>query len=269
MTTHGTVSIGIAGALGPEAGAQIAVAAERAGFHALWVNDTPGGDSLAVLAAAAAETTTLVLATGVIPLDRRSPGDIADAVRGATLPADRLVLGVGAGGARRGALALVTDGVRRLRAETGAQVLVGALGPRMRQVAAEVADGALLSWLTPRVAAQQAEQIRDAADSGYVALYARTAVDLVAFARRDEEALRYASYPAYAANFERLGIDPLDTVLPARGDEGIAPGVAAYTAVVDELVLRAITPTETLDEHLRFVESARVALDALPGSSTR
>lgn len=262
------MSIGIAGAIGPEGGAAIAAAAERAGFRGLWVNDTPGGDSLAVLAAAAAVTSTLVLATGVIPVDRRPAGEIVEATRRLALPEDRLVLGIGAGGARQGALALVREDVRRLKGDTRARVLVGALGPKMRRLAAEEADGALLSWLTPERAAEQATEVRDAAapGSGYVALYARTAVDPSAIRRRDDEARRYASYPAYAANFARLTMDPLDTLLPAPGDDGIASGVAAYTRSVDELVLRAITPSDTVAEHLAFVEAARAALDAADGS---
>lgn len=262
MTQRGVVSIGIAGALGPAAGAVIAAAVERAGFHGLWVNDTPGGDSLEVLAAAAAATTTLVLATGVIPVDRRSARVVADAVDRLALPQDRLVLGIGAGGARRGALAMMGDAVRLLEAETAARVLVGALGPKMRRLAAEEADGALLSWLTPARASEQAQALRDAASPrpGYVALYARTAVDPAAIPARDEEAHRYATYPAYAANFARLGMDPLDTVLPAPGDGDIAAGVAAYTRNVDELVLRAITAGGTVDDHVRFVEAARRSL---------
>lgn len=268
MTTQrGVVSIGIAGALGPDAGAVIAVAAERAGFHGLWVNDTPGGDSLELLAAAAAATTTLVLATGVVPVDRRPAESIAEAVDRLALPEDRLVLGIGSGAARHGALAMMRDAVRLLAARTQARVLVGALGPKMRRLAADEADGALLSWLTPAHAAAQAEEIRDASAprAGHVALYARTALDPAAVGARDDEARRYATYPAYAANFERLGMNPLDSLLPAPGDAGIAPGVAAYTGSVDELVLRAITATGSVDDHLRFIEAGQSLIPADAG----
>ena len=72
----GLLSIGIAAAAGPEVAEQLAPAAERAGLHALWVNDTPGNDALEVLAAAAQATERLVLATGVIPVDRRGADEI-------------------------------------------------------------------------------------------------------------------------------------------------------------------------------------------------
>lgn len=259
---RGRVSIGIAGVLGADAAAALAPAVQAAGFHGLWVNDTPGADSLEVLAAAAGVTDTLMLATGVVPVDRRSAQEIVDAVHRFGLPEERLVLGIGSGGARRGALALVGDSVRVLRASTTARVLVGALGPRMRHLAAESADGALLSWLSPDVAATQAAELRDTADDAYVALYARTAVDAAAVARRDEEARRYAGYPAYAAHFARLDLDPLATVLPLPGDEGIDAGALAYLESVDELVLRAITPTDDLDDYLEFVARAADRLRA-------
>ena len=95
------LSLGIAAAAGPALAERVAPAAEAAGFHALWVNDTPGHDALTVLAAAAGATERLVLATGVLPVDRRTPDDIAVAAAG--LPAGRLMLGIGSGQARSAA----------------------------------------------------------------------------------------------------------------------------------------------------------------------
>ena len=109
MTGTGALSIGVAAAVGPQLAARLAPAVEAAGFHALWVNDTPGNDALAVLAAAARETESLVLATGVVPVDRRPPAEILDRVSALALPEDRLLLGIGSGGRREGALALVAD----------------------------------------------------------------------------------------------------------------------------------------------------------------
>ncbi len=54
----------------------------------------------------------------------------------------------------------------------------------------------------------------------------------------EREAAQYASYPAYAANFARLGVEAIDTTLPQRGED-LAAGVNAYRGGVDELVLRA------------------------------
>ncbi|WP_127794658.1 LLM class flavin-dependent oxidoreductase [Agromyces sp. LHK192] len=249
------ISIGIHGRT-PEADVRaLAPRVEALGFHALWVNDVPGGDSLAALRAAAEATSTLRLATGVVPLDRRPVESLdLDAI-----PADRLTLGIGSGGAAR-PLGLVEAGIAALRARTDAELVVGALGPRMRRLAAERADGVLLNWLVPDAAAEAMRDLRrDAtareADARAVRgiLYVRTIVDDAALPELEAEAGRYASFPSYAANFERQGVRAIDATLqggPARPER-----LDAYR-VADELVLRAITPTGSLAELERFAEVA-------------
>lgn len=249
------LSIGIAAVAGPALAARVAAAAEAAGLHGLWVNDTPGHDALEVLESAAHATQRLALATGVLPIDRRSTDDI---VAGASrLPADRLVLGIGSGQLRVGAVERVTDAATSLRERTGARVVVGALGPRMRRAGAAASDGLLLSWLTPEVAGEQADAAHDAAPRAQVALYVRTAAEAAAVAALDEEAERYASYPAYAANFARLGVGARDTLI--RPGE-LSERIPAYRRAVDEVVLRAITASGGLDDHLRFVDAVAEAL---------
>ena len=174
MGERGVVSLGVAASIGPELAALLAPAAERAGFHALWVNDTPGADALAVLAAAARTTERLTLATGVLPIDRRSAAEIALQVAARGLPQDRLVLGIGSGRTASGALRLVADAAAELRSAVTATVVVGALGPRMRALAVEESDGVLLSWLTPAVARDQAAVAHASAPHAHVALYIRT-----------------------------------------------------------------------------------------------
>jgi alkanesulfonate monooxygenase SsuD/methylene tetrahydromethanopterin reductase-like flavin-dependent oxidoreductase (luciferase family) len=253
------ISLGIAGAAGPELARELAPRLEAAGLHALWVNDTPGADALAVLAAAAEVTSTLVLATGVIPVDRRAAAEIARDVAAAGLPLDRLVLGIGAGRMRHGALDAVGAAVDELHAELGsadgsggAAVMAGALGPRMRRLAFEHADGALLSWLSPATAPEAADGRTASAPA---VLYARTIADPAARGALEEEAARYAGMGAYAAHFARTGDDPLATTLDlaARPD-----GLAALAGTVDELVLRAITPTGSVDEMLAIAEHPAV-----------
>ena len=219
---------------------------ERLGFSTLWLNDLPNGDSLAGLRVVAAETATLRLATGVIPLDRR-PADTLDL---GGLPADRTMIGIGSGGAPR-PLALVADGIATLRRATPAPIVVGALGPRMRRLAAERADGVLFNWLTPGAAADAVAELRAAADERLVRamLYVRTITEGSARPTLEREAQRYDGVPSYAANFERLGIRAIETTL-AEGDR------LAQFDVVDEVVLRAITANGTLEELERFVEDA-------------
>lgn len=249
------LSVGIAAAVGPEVAARLAPVVERAGLHALWVNDTPGHDALDVLAAAARVTDRLVLATGVLPVDRRLPADIVDRVAALGLPTDRLVLGIGSGAAAAGALDRVRDALKALRAApslSSARVVVGALGPRMRRLGAEASDGLLLSWLTPAVARQQAEETHAVAPRALAALYVRAAADPAASARLDDEARAYAGFPAYAANFARLGIEAGDTVIRP---ESLADGIAAYRATADEIVLRAIVAEDSAAAYARFVDA--------------
>lgn len=231
------VSIGLPGATPHELVSALAPRIEQLGLRGLWLNDTPGGDSLAGLRAAAAATSVLRLGTGVIPLDRRSArGILADL---GDLPVDRLALGVGTGAAKHG-LALVEESVAELRAGTAASIVVGALGPRMRELASRVADAVLLNWLTPSAAAAQRSTVP-------TVLYARTALTPDALPALEEEAARYAGYPAYAANFERLGIAVIDTTITS------VDGIGDYLPAVDELVLRAIVPEPTLAEYERFL----------------
>jgi len=253
------ISIGLHGRTPADTVARVAARAERAGFRALWLNDTPGGDPMPGLAAAAAATTTLRLATGVVPLDRRPASEILDAIAG--LPHDRLTLGVSSGGAKR-ALRLVEEGLARLREGTRAELVVGALGPRMRALGARASDGLLLSWLTPSHAAEAARRMRE--DSGGRAvraiLYARTIVDEAARTALETESAAYASYAQYAANFARLGVDAIDTTIDGADPARLAAVAAEYLGAVDELVLRAITPTGDEHELLGFVDAAGAAL---------
>jgi alkanesulfonate monooxygenase SsuD/methylene tetrahydromethanopterin reductase-like flavin-dependent oxidoreductase (luciferase family) len=240
------VSIGLTGTTSAEVLRALAPRIERLGFSALWLNDTPRGDSLAGLRVAASVTERLRLATGVIPLDRR-PVETLDL---AGLPTERTIIGVGSGGARH-PLTLVADGIAALRRVTDAAIVVGALGPRMRRLAAEQVDGVLFSWLTPDAAGAAMRELHAAAGGRAVrgVLYVRTIVEDAARAALQAEADRYAAVPSYAANFARLSIRPIDATISAAAD-------LAEFDVVDEIVLRAITPTGSLAELESFVEEA-------------
>ncbi|WP_119696832.1 LLM class flavin-dependent oxidoreductase [Microbacterium halotolerans] len=250
------ISLGIAGALGTEKAAALAPRLEAAGFRSLWINETPGVNALEVAAAAVRETDELRVATGVIPVDRRPASALLDDIARLELPEDRLTLGIGAGQTRRGALDLVSASLEALRAGTGARLAVGALGPKMRALAASRADGAVLSWLTPEAAGVQTREFHDINQAGSAVLYARANAHPDARNRLEDEADRYASFPAYERHFARLGFGARDTVLPSPADADIAPRLAEYAAAVDEVVLRAITPTDALDEYLAFLPFA-------------
>lgn len=253
----GSVSLGIAGALGAEKAAALAPRLEEAGFRSLWINETPGTNALEVAAAAARETDTLRVATGVIASDRRPAAEILDDIARLGLPEERLTVGIGSGQTRLGALALVEGELAALRAGTTATLALGALGPKMRALAAEHADAVVLSWLTPDAAGAQAGEFHDANPRGTAVLYARATAHPDARARLEEEADRYATFPAYERHFARTGFGARDTVIPPPGAGDPAPRISEYAAAVDEVVLRAITPGDDLDEYLAFLPLAR------------
>lgn len=255
----GRLSFGLAGSVDHGLLRDLAPRLEAAGFHALWLNDATGGDALAGLAVVAEVTTTLRLATGVLPFDRRPADEIALAVEEHGLPLGRLVLGVGSGNASR--VGPVAQGIADLRARVEAPIVLGALGPQMRALGGRLAEGLLLSWLTPEGAAAAAEDARRAADEvgrtyPWTMLYARTAVDPAARQMLRAEADAYAGYRSYAANFARLGISAHDATI---GPDSVGDRVDAYLEVVDELVLRAISPSGSLEELLAFVEHPELA----------
>lgn len=244
------VSIGLMGTTSSETLSALAPRIERLGFAGLWLNDVPGGDSLDGLRIAASVTSTLRLATGVIPIDRR-PASSLD-LDG--LPSDRTAIGIGSGRTDR-PIASVREAIAGLRERTEAAIVVGALGPRMRRLAAEEADGVLLNWLTPDAGAAAMRELRADAGGRPVrgVLYARTIVDEAARPVLSAEASAYDAYPAYAANFDRLGFRAIDSTI----DHAVRlADYASASDPVDELVLRAITAGSTLRELEAFVEHA-------------
>ena len=256
-TTHGTLSLGLTGTLPPDLVAEVAAAAEDAGFDAMWVNDIPGGDSLAALGAVSRRTTRIALASGVIPLDRRPPAEILAALDEHAVDRDRLILGIGSGAAPTGQLVLVRSAIPELRGGFDGPIVVGALGPRMRRLGVTAADGILLNWLTPSAAKDAADEAHAANAAARVALYVRTALDPAAHSRLDAEASRYGTVPSYRANFARLGFEPREASLPDPGGLPPAQSVRDYRAAVDDVVLRVIVARDTLEDYLRFVEQAR------------
>src|SRR5688572_5595109 len=140
--------------------APLAAAAEANGYDTFWVNDTPGSDGFEGLRLAAEVTNTIRLGVGVVPIDRRPPDTILHAIEGNKLPKSRLIVGVGAGSELYGSLDSVRAAVELIRQEAGVKVAVGALGPKMVALSAEVADAVLLNWLTPRQAKLSAQDVR-------------------------------------------------------------------------------------------------------------
>ena len=211
--------------------AAIAREGEALGYTAVFLPETGARDTLATLMGLAGETNRLLLGTGVIPMAARTPKLAAMAA--ATVQersGSRHILGVGTGGAAPGALERLRTYVEEIRGLVGGSdpgtgvrlplpapvpIWIAALGPKATRLAGEIADGVILNWCTPDRVAEARDAIRSAAveagrdpDAVTISVYVRGA-----FSDRADEALlraagEYASYPAYARQFEALGIEP-------------------------------------------------------------
>jgi len=236
--------------------------AERLGYSSFWVNHPGPTDGLVALAVAASETQRLDLGIGVIPLHTRGSDSIVQGVRANALPLGRLLLGVGS--ANPGALRRVRAGIAELRPQLPVRLIVAALGPQMCRVAGEVADGVLFNWLTPQHARLSAEWVRaGAAAAGRQApklfAYVRLALGPAACEKLLGEGDRYAAIPAYADHFARMGVKPLETAIAAQSSDAVATALGDWRGAVDEVVLRAVTGTDTVEENVALLRAAKPA----------
>jgi alkanesulfonate monooxygenase SsuD/methylene tetrahydromethanopterin reductase-like flavin-dependent oxidoreductase (luciferase family) len=214
---------------------------ETSGYRSLWVNNPPDEDGLGRLAQMAAATTQITLGTAVVPVSAVSPDAILRRIDETGLPPERLRLGIGSG---RGAKPLerMADAVVYLRERTPAEIVIGALGPRMRALGATQADGVLLNNVTPDLARSAAGEIRTQAEAAgrpvpgvYVNVMA--GVGAAQIAELEGSAVFLSRLPAYAAHFGRTGIEPEQTWIAARQLGELPALLEPWRNTVDEVVL--------------------------------
>ena len=87
--------------------------------------------------------------------------------------------------------------------------------------------------------------------------YVRVALGPAACEKLGEEGARYAAIPAYAANFERRGVKPVETGVAAQTADAIPRALASWRGAVDELVLRAITAKDTAEENVALIRASK------------
>jgi alkanesulfonate monooxygenase SsuD/methylene tetrahydromethanopterin reductase-like flavin-dependent oxidoreductase (luciferase family) len=251
--------------------------AEALGYGAVFLPEIAGRDALAALTALAGETTTMRLASGVVPMPSRTIA--LTAMAAATVherSGGRAILGIGTGPARPGALDALRDAVTELRSRLGASgargapnialpspvpVWIAALGPKAMRMAGAVADGVLLNWCPPeRVRTARAEIADGAAAAGRdpsaieVGVYVRACLieDDAAMAALRTAAGEYASYPAYARQLAGLGLGDLVTEAAAAYREG------RHGDVPEDLV-RAVTLVGDAADARRRLDAYREA----------
>jgi hypothetical protein len=222
--------IGVPGALGPEAIGSLAALAEQSGYQSFWFNCVaPDADPAALLDAALARTEGIEIGVGVIPLDGYPPTRLAASLHGGRADDSRVVLGVGSGSARRGALARVSDGIGQLRgALPRARIAVGAKRPRMVALGAELADALLFSMLKHDEAQVITHQLHAVGGRAAPYTYHRVALDPGARDRVLHEMVSYGVWPRDAD--VPSGRDLLGTALPSRSDvrKLVAADLAAF-----------------------------------------
>ena len=230
----------------------------------MFLPEITGRDAFAALSGLAGETGELFLGTGIVPMTSRET--LLTAMGAATVherSGGRLILGIGTGAAVPGALERLRGEVRSLRAlfagdvveldgersrlslDPGSRVPVwiSALGTRAMRLAGEVADGVLLNWCPPERVAVAVERVREGAESVgrdpadvTVAVYVRACVaqeEASALDALREAAGRYASLPAYARQFEAVG-------LGAEAEAAISAHRSGTVSEVPERLVREV-----------------------------
>ncbi len=234
---------------------------ETLGYAELWVNDTRRDDGLATLAAIAPTTTSLRFGVGVVALSEQSAPTIAERVRAAGLPSDRLTLGVGSGSSA--SLQLVREGVGELRhLLPGVAIGVAAVGPRMARLAGEVADAVIPNWALPdrlRFVRDRVSEGADLAgrDAPRLVAYVRTAVGPGASERLTAEMERYRhASAAYARGFAAQPDELIGVAVDSADPEEVARALEPYRSVADTVVVRGLPPDDSVDA---WLEVARVS----------
>jgi probable F420-dependent oxidoreductase len=291
-------------ALGVPAGLSVARLAAGLGYRSFWTAETTGAEAFATLAAAGAAAPELDLGTGVLALQLRTPPLAAmGAATLASLHPDRdVLLGVGVSspvvahrwhgapwserplGQVREYLELVRaclsgepvshDGehyqVDRFRlgvrlGERRPRLVLGALNPRMLQLAGELADGVLLNYLPASAVPWCVEQVRAGEAGagrppGSCTVYAYVHVGVcerpegIDAARRD--LFSYIVVDAYADAFRRAGFaDEVDAVRAAHGRRDRDGALAAVSD-------RMVDAIDIMGDADHVAASVRAYLDA-------
>lgn len=240
------LGFGVAAGLEPGIAGELAALCAKLGYSSMWSNDHPAASGLETLAAFAKGTPELDLGVGALALDRHTAAEIAGAIERLKLKPERLVLAFGAGFTRR-PLDVVREGVAELRKAlpAGVRIQVAAMGPKMCSLAGEIADGAMLNWMTPERAAWAREHVHEGAvsagrDVPTVVGYVRVAVDSRAQERLVKEERFYRElHDGYRRHFEQLGAR-LGTVGVAESDPPQAREQLRSYDALDLVVVRAL-----------------------------
>lgn len=278
-----------------------ASAVESSGYERVWLAETIGIEAGAIGGAIAA-TTSLEVGTAIVPVYSRSPALLAMmASSWSHIGNDRPVnIGIGSGGQRiverwhgvdfskpatttretiaimRQALAGVrTDVTGKTRRSSGfslasgpaehVRIYVGGMGPVMVDLAAEQADGLIVTWLSPRVVTDFRIAFNEAITAhgrqhSDVKLVARAYVAVTAtpeLAREEvrKEMVEYIVSPPYGRYFSSVGFDDevraVNEAFTARDREGAVSAVS--DRLLDDVLVVGTSGHEVADKLREYV----------------
>ncbi len=267
------VTFGSLGVLGPSAVVKVAQAAQDMGYRSLWTVEATATDAFTLLGAVAASAPQLDLATGIVPVQLRSPA--LAAMSAATLqalnPQVDVWLGVGVSApdilrahgyaASERPIALMREYVNLLRAclsgeavtfegdfwqvkrfrlgvrlgERRPKIVMAALNPQMLKLAGEVADGVLLNYIPANHVGESIRTVRSGGDAKIFAYVHAAVADFEQVSRSARKDLfNYAMADGYANMFRAAGFGAEVEQLRERQSAKDRDG--ALAAVSDEMV---------------------------------
>lgn len=267
------VTFGSLAVLGPRAVMDIAQTAAAMNYRSLWTVEANGTDAFSLLGAVSAVAPKLDLATGIVPVQVRTPP--LTAMSAATLQAMSpeadvwLGLGVSAPGILRqhGAplpdrpIAMMREYVALLReclsgeavtfegdfwqvkrfrlgvrlGERRPKIVMAALNPQMLKLAGEIADGVLLNYIPVAHVAESIARVRSGGDAKIFAYVHAAVGDLERSARSARKDLfNYAMADGYAKMFRSAGFADDVDALRARHAERDRDG--ALAAISEDMI---------------------------------
>ena len=285
------VTFGSLGVLGPKAVTEIAINAQTLGYKSFWTVEANGTDAMSLLGAVSHAAPKLDLATGIIPIQLRTPA--LTAMTAATLqalnPDADVLLGIGVSapgilmqhgeratdkpiGMMREYVALLRECLsgepvtfegdyfraKRFRlgvrlGERKPKIIMAALNPQMLKLAGEVADGVLLNYLPASHVGTSIEQVRKGGDAKIYAYVHAAVGDFERSAKSARKDLfNYAMADGYARMFSQAGFEDEIKELRARQAEKDREGALA---AVSERMIQAIDFIGNEPEVTDFVKS--------------
>jgi probable F420-dependent oxidoreductase len=274
----------------------VAARAEAAGYDRLWVAEAGNNDAFGLLTAVALGTSTVGLATGVVPIYTRTPslmaqcaGTLQDASGG------RFTLGVGVSSKMiverwngvpfdkpLGRIKEYVDVVRQLLAgerldhsgtyydvhgyflmmnnpQPPPPIIIGALNPQMLRAGGEVADGVCLNWIGAHAVADALAHVKAGPRETTNAVFVRVCVTDDVDAVRQwarREVMSYVTVPAYRAAFGVQGWESVTAKAMELWDAGDRKGAAR--SLPDEFLDSLVIAGAAEDVRERF-EAFRAA----------